>query len=68
LRRLNEHDKPLVYSADCEVKRVSVSGFLAHAGRSYHVGEAFAHKRVGLHLNAKAKPNSFSPTSTLAGS
>jgi transposase InsO family protein len=54
-RRLNENDKPLVYPADCEVKRVSSSGFLAHEGKSYHVGEAFAQKRVGLHLNAKGQ-------------
>ena len=48
-RRLNEHDKPLVYPSDHEVKVVSSSGFLAHEGRNYHVGEAFAGKRVGLH-------------------
>lgn len=54
-RRLNEHDKPLVYPADFEVKRISVSGFLAHEGKTYHVGEAFAHKRVGLHLNSKGQ-------------
>ena len=50
-RRLNENDKPLVYPADYEVKVISSSGHLAHAGKNYHVGEAFAHKRVGLHLN-----------------
>jgi transposase InsO family protein len=50
-RRLNEQDKPLVYPADCEVKRISASGFLAHEGKTYHVGEAFAHKRVGLRLD-----------------
>jgi hypothetical protein len=55
LRRLNENDKPLVYPADCEVKQVSSSGFLGHEGKSYHVGEAFAHKRVGLHLNAEGQ-------------
>lgn len=54
-RRLNEKDKPLVYSADCEVKRISESGFLAHEGKSYHVGEAFAHKRVGLRLNGQGQ-------------
>ena len=54
-RRLNENDKPLVYPTDCEVKQVSSSGFLAHEGKSYHVGEAFAQKRVGLHLNAKGQ-------------
>lgn len=50
-RRLNEKDKPLVYPADCEVKQISASGFLAHEGKTYHVGEAFAHKRVGLRLD-----------------
>lgn len=54
-RRLNEKDKPLVYPADYEVKRISESGFLAHEGKTYHVGEAFAHKRVGLHLNRQGQ-------------
>jgi transposase InsO family protein len=54
-RRLHENDKPLVYPADCEGKRVSASGFLAHGGKSYHVGEAFAQQRVGLHLTAKGQ-------------
>ena len=54
-RRLNEHDKPIVYPSDCEVKVVSASGFLAHEGKNYHVGEAFAHKRVGLHLNTEGQ-------------
>lgn len=53
--RLNEKDKPLVYPADCEVKQVSQSGALAHEGKNYHVGEAFAHKRVGLHLNSQGQ-------------
>ncbi|MEO6876174.1 MAG: IS481 family transposase [Opitutaceae bacterium] len=50
-RRLNEHDKPLVYAPDLEVKVISTSGHLAHEGRNYHVGDAFAGKRVGLRLN-----------------
>jgi transposase InsO family protein len=50
-RRLNEDDKALVYPADYEVKVVSASGHLAHEGKNYHVGEAFADKRVGLHRN-----------------
>jgi transposase InsO family protein len=54
-RRLNEKDKLLVYGADCEVKRLSESGFLAHEGRTYHVGEAFAHKRVGLRRNLEGQ-------------
>lgn len=47
-RRLNENDKPIVYASDFEVKTVSVSGHVAHEGKNYHVGEAFAGKRVGL--------------------
>lgn len=54
-RRLNEHDKPILYPAGFEVKTVSASGHLAHEGKSYHLGEAFADKRVGLHLNADAQ-------------
>lgn len=54
-RRMNENDKPLVYPSDHEVKKVSVGGFLAHEGKSYHVGEAFAEKRVGLYLNAEGQ-------------
>lgn len=47
-RRLNENDKPIVYPADFTVKAVSTSGHVAHEGRNYHLGEAFAGKRVGL--------------------
>jgi transposase InsO family protein len=54
-RRLGEDDKPLVYPSGHEVKVVSTSGFLAHEGRNYHVGEAFAGKRVGLHLNREGQ-------------
>jgi putative transposase len=50
-RRLSEHDRPLVYPSDHEVKTISTSGFLAHEGHNYHVGEIFAGKRVGLHCN-----------------
>lgn len=54
-RRLGEYDKPLVYPAAYEVKVVSASGHLAHEGKNYHVGEAFADKRVGLQLNAEGQ-------------
>ena len=47
-RRLNDSDLELTYPRDYEVKTVSTSGQLSHEGRSYHVGEAFAGKRVGL--------------------
>ncbi len=54
-RRLNEHDKPIVYPAGVEVKLASTSGHLAHEGHNYHLGEAFAHKRVGLRLNREGQ-------------
>jgi transposase InsO family protein len=54
-RRLNENDKPLVYPSDYEVKVVASSGHLAHEGKHYHVGEAFADKSVGLHLNREGQ-------------
>ena len=47
-RRLHENDRPIVYAPDFEVKVVSLSGHVAHEGKNYHVGEAFAGKRVGL--------------------
>ena len=47
-RRLRENDKPIVYGRAFEVKQISASGHLAHEGKHYHVGEAFAGKRVGL--------------------
>jgi putative transposase len=47
-RRLNENDKPIVYPSDLEVKVVSTSGHVAHEGKNYPVGEAFAGKHVGL--------------------
>lgn len=47
-RRLNENDKPIVYSSAFEVKQISDSGHLAHEGKHYHVGEAFAGKHLGL--------------------
>ena len=50
-RRLGDNDKPLIYPSDQEVKVVSVSGHLAHEGRNYQIGDAFAGKRVGLRLN-----------------
>ena len=46
-RRFNENDKPLIYNANYEVKMLSANGHLAQAGQHYHVGEAFADKRVG---------------------
>jgi len=37
------------------VKVVSTSGHLAHEGKNYQVGEVFAGKRVGLHLNPEGR-------------
>lgn len=47
-RRLGETDRPLVYAKDFTVKVTSGSGHVAHAGRNYHLGDAFAQKRIGL--------------------
>jgi len=54
-RRLGENDKPMVYPSDHEVKVISASGFLAHEGHNYHVGEIFAGKRVGLRRNEQGQ-------------
>ena len=54
-RRLNEDDKPLVYPREFEVKQLSESGLLAHEGKHYHLGDAFAHKRVGLRRDAEGR-------------
>lgn len=54
-RRLNENDKPMVYPSNHEVKIVSEAGQLAHEGRTYHVGEAFAGKSVGLCKNEEGQ-------------
>lgn len=54
-RRFNEHDKPIVYAPDFEVKPVSLSGHVAHEGRNYHLGEAFAGKPVGLRRGPDAQ-------------
>lgn len=54
-RRLGEEDKPLAYPPDHEAKVVSASGHLAHEGRNYHVGEAFAGQRVGLRRAADGR-------------
>lgn len=50
-RRINEDDNPIVYDAGMEVKHVSDSGLMAHEGKNYHVGEAFAGKPVAVRLN-----------------
>lgn len=55
-RRLGENDKPLAYPASYEVKVISDSGHLAHEGHNYHVGEAFAGKRVGLQHQPAGPP------------
>jgi hypothetical protein len=44
-----------VHPANHARKAVSASGHVAHEGKSYHVGEAFADKSVGLYLNAAGK-------------
>ncbi|MGH9818224.1 MAG: integrase core domain-containing protein [Candidatus Acidiferrales bacterium] len=54
-RRFGENDRALVYPADHEVKVISTSGFLWHEGHNYHLGEAFAGKRVGVHKNDEGR-------------
>lgn len=54
-RRLGESDRPMVYPPDHRVKMVSDSGHVAHQGRNYYLGEAFARKRVGLRADADAR-------------
>lgn len=54
-RRLHEDDRPLVYPSDHEGKVISTSGHLAHEGHTYHVGEAYAGKRVGLQRTASGQ-------------
>jgi transposase InsO family protein len=50
-RRLNEHDRPVIYGNDYETKEVSSSGQVSHEGKHYHMGAAFAGKPVGLRRN-----------------
>lgn len=50
-RRLHDSDIQIIYPRRFVVKTVSEAGQLAHAGHNYHVGEAFAGKRVGLYRN-----------------
>jgi transposase InsO family protein len=54
-RRLRENDSALRYPKGYLVKRLSATGHLWHAGHNYHVGEAFAHCRVGLHIKATGR-------------
>jgi transposase InsO family protein len=52
-KKINENDIQVIYPKDYEVRRISSSGFLCHLARSYHVGEVFAGREVGLHTNKK---------------
>ena len=51
-RRLGEQDKPRRYPAAYLVRTLSATGQLRHGGHTYHVGEALAGCRVGLHVTA----------------
>ena len=39
----------------CRANSSITSGQIAHEGKNYHLGEAFANKRVGLRLNAEGQ-------------
>jgi hypothetical protein len=54
-RRLRENDSALRYPKTHLTKRLSLTGQLWFKGHSYHVGEAFAHCRVGLFLNPASR-------------
>lgn len=54
-RRLRENDSALRYPKTHVVKRLSSTGQLAHEGRNYFVGEAFANCRVGLFINSAGR-------------
>jgi transposase InsO family protein len=52
-RRLHDNDTALRYPKGWLVRQISATGQLWHDGHHYHVGEIFAHCRVGLRLDAK---------------
>jgi hypothetical protein len=52
---INENDLKVTYPAGYETKRISDSGFLSYEGRTYHVGEVFAGRTVGLFRNPSGR-------------
>lgn len=54
-RRLRDNDTAVRYPKDWLVRRVSASGHLWYDGHNYHLGEVFAHCRVGLSMAATGR-------------
>jgi transposase InsO family protein len=54
-RRLRDNDTAVRYPQDWLVRRVSSTGQLWHDGHHYHLGEVFAHCRVGLRQDATGR-------------
>jgi hypothetical protein len=54
-RRLRDNDTALRYPTSWLVRQISANGQLWHDGHHYHLGEIFAHCRVGLRLDAKGR-------------
>lgn len=50
-RRLRDNDTAVRYPKDWLVRRVSATGQLWHDGHHYHLGEVYAHCRLGLVQN-----------------
>ena len=53
--RLNNNDRMVRYPKTDVVKQVSASGHLYHEGHNYHLGEVFAHCRVGLRVDSTGR-------------
>ncbi len=54
-RRLHDNDTAVRYPKGWLVRQISANGQLWHDGHHYHLGEIFAHCRVGLRLDAKGR-------------
>lgn len=54
-RRLHDNDTAVRYPQGWLVRRASATGQLWHDGHNYHLGEIFAHCRMGLHLDAAGR-------------
>lgn len=54
-RRLHDNDTAVRYPPGWLVRRASVTGHLWHDGHNYHLGEVFAHCRVGLRVDATGR-------------
>jgi transposase InsO family protein len=53
--RLNNNDRTFRYPKTDLVKQISASGHLYHERHNYHLGEVFAHCRVGLRVDSTGR-------------